>query len=248
MSRLKDLYNIYFKNFSSVILHLINFHIFFFIFLMIIRITLILLGKIELYDWILQYLIIPPIWSIYITRPWTLFTYFLINTNLSYLIFSMLLLYKFGNMLSKFLSPRQSFSIYLSGILVSGIFFICLTFLKGIGSSLHGCLPGVYSVLFACVAFAPNYPLNLFFLGAIKLRYLCIFFILISLSKLSDGRIVNGSIELFGAFWGYIYINLLSKGIDLGKPFIYIYDLINKIFNSKKKSSDIYISYKRKKK
>ncbi len=248
MNKLKNLYKSYFKNFSSIIIHLVSIHIFFFILLIFVKVIFTLLGKNEWINYLYQYLTIPPNWSIYITRPWVIFTYFLINTNLTYLFFNMILLYKFGNMLSQFLSARHSFSIYISGILITGIFFIILSLSNNVGIALVGCLPGIYSIIFACIAFAPNYPINLFFFGTIKLRYLSIFFILLSISKLSDGRIVNGSIELFGALWGFIYIKLLSKGIDLGKPFVYIFNMINKIFNSKKKSGDIYVSYKRKRK
>jgi len=246
LKHLKNAYNRYLQNFSSSVLHLINFHIFFFILFILIKTILILIGRTEWYDFILQNLVIPPAWSIFINRPWVIFTYFLVNTNLSYLFYTMLLLYNFGNILCHFLGVRKLFSLYISSTIASAIFFITLTFLRGIGSSLAGCLAGVYSILFACITFAPNYPLRLFFLGTIKLKYISIFFILFSLSKLTNGRIGSGSVELFGAFWGYLYIKSLSNGVDLGKPFLYLFDLIKNIFKSKKKSSnDIYISYKR---
>ncbi|MCP3659765.1 MAG: rhomboid family intramembrane serine protease [Bacteroidetes bacterium] len=249
MNHLKKLYKSYLKNFSNPIMHLINLHIIFFILLVFIKVLFIIINRFDLYNYLLNNLIISPFWSIFIKQPWVIFTYFLVNTSLSFLLINMLLLYRFGKMLAQFINLKHFFSIYFSSIIFIGIFYTSISFFKITDSALMGCLPVIYSIIFATITFAPNYPVNLFFLATIKLRYLSIFFILISISKLSEGRIGLGCIELFGALWGYIYIKLLSKGIDLGKPFSFIYNVFGKIFSShKNKSGDIYVSYKRKRK
>ena len=248
MNGIKNLYKSYLRNFSNPILHLINLHIFFFILLTFIKVSSFIF-KYDLYNLLMYKLIIPSYWTIFIKQPWSIFTYFLVNNNLSYLLINMLILYRFGKMLYQFMNMKQFFSVYLSSVIFSGIFYVFISFLDLRESALMGCLPAIYSVIFATISFAPNYPVNIFFLATIKLRYLSIIFILLSISKLSEGRILLGLVELFGALWGYFYIKLLSKGIDLGKPFNFIYNIISKIFSSRKKQSgDIYVSYKRKRK
>ncbi len=245
--KISNTYKSYCRNFSNDIIHLINIHILCFLLLFIFKAITTIFGQNSWYSTLVNNLLIPSSFSEYLKKPWTIFTYFLVNEGISTTLFSMLLLYNASNTLGKLLDDRYAYTIYITGIFATGLFFVAMSFFTNFGYPLWGPYATIYCVLFACFVYAPNYPLGILFFGQVKLKYISIIFMLSSLSKLTEGRLSIGLTELFGAFWGFVFVKGLQQGIDIGKPVMNIYKFAKKIF-VKNKYGDIHVSYKRNKK
>ncbi len=246
LDKINNRYRSYCSNFSNNIIHLINIHILCFLLLLTFKAIATIFGQNLWYSTLINNLIIPSSFSEYLKRPWTIFTYFLVNEGISATLFNMILLYNASNILGKLLSDKYAYTVYITGVFATGLFFVALSFFANLRYPLWGPDAAIYCVLFVCFVYAPNYPINMFIVGHVKLKYISIFFMLLSLHKLTEGRLSMGLTEFFGAFWGFVFVRALQQGIDIGKPITGIYKFIKNIF-MKNKYGNIHVSYRRNK-
>lgn len=156
----------------------------------------------------------------FIRKPWTLLTYCFTHYGFFHLLFNMLSLFWFGNLVQEFIGSRKLLNIYLIGGIISGLIYIAVYNLLALSPQLNNISPtvlgasaAVYAVMFAAVALLPEYEFYLFGIILIKIKYLAWAFLLISFIVPS-----SGISHLGGAIAGYLYIYLLRRGTDLGSP------------------------------
>jgi hypothetical protein len=98
-----------------------------------------------------------------------------------------------------------------------------------------GASASVMAVVIAIAAYVPDYTVQLFLLGRIKIKYLALgIFVLTSImdfSVNSGGKLAH----IGGALFGYLYILNLRRGRDIGKGFNSIIDFFATIFKPRKK-------------
>ena len=98
-----------------------------------------------------------------------------------------------------------------------------------------GASASVMAIVIAIAAYVPDYTVQLFLLGRIKIKYMALaIFVLTSImdfSVNSGGKLAH----IGGAFFGYIYTINLRHGYDLGKGFNKIIDFFVMIFKPRKK-------------
>jgi membrane associated rhomboid family serine protease len=174
-------------------------------------------------------------------RPWTLITYMFTHKDIWHILFNMLWLYSFGRIFLEYLDQRKLVAVYLLGG-ISGAFVYILSFnvfpaFKGVvGDSMAiGASASVMAVVIAIAAYVPDYTIQLFIFGRIKIKYLALgIFVLTSImdfSVNSGGKLAH----IGGAFFGYFYILNLKRGRDMGKGFNKIIDFFVTIFKPRKK-------------
>ncbi len=251
LESIKQFYERHLRGFSSSILQLIKVHVIFFVSILIIKSLLIVFGYRNYAELIYDYLILPANWNKFSLRPWTIFTYFFVQQSLSSLLFGMLFMYNFGKIIIQFLGEKKFFTIYMTGNLFGGLMILLIynftPSFKGTHGVLLGSMPGIYAVLVGASSFAPNFPVILFLFGSVRLKYIALFFMLFSLLELSNGSTSLGIANLCGSFWGYIYVILLGKGIDLGKPFESFFSILGSTFGFKKKDANgMKVTYRKK--
>lgn len=162
----------------------------------------------------------------FIRKPWTLITYCFTHYGFLHLLFNMLTLFWFGNLVQEFIGSRKLLNIYIIGGLASGLIYIAIynlialsalpggiVTLNNINPNILGASAAVYAVMFAAVALLPEYEFYLFGIVLIKIKYIAWFFLILSFVVPS-----SGVSHLGGALAGYSYITLLRRGIDLGSP------------------------------
>ncbi len=177
----------------------------------------------------------------FIRKPWTLLTYCFTHYGFLHLLFNMLTLFWFGTLVQEFIGSRKLLNIYIIGGLASGLLYIAIynllalsaqpggiVTLNNINPNILGASAAVYAVMFAAVALMPEYEFYLFGIILIKIKYLALFFLLLSFIIPS-----SGVSHLGGAVAGYSYIYLLRKGIDLGSPIEAISDWWNNFWVAK---------------
>ncbi|TAE46294.1 MAG: rhomboid family intramembrane serine protease, partial [Cytophagales bacterium] len=81
--------------------------------------TIAFLGKFEgAYLQFERWLLLPANLVDFIYQPWTLITYFFIHKDLFHILFNMLALYWFGQIIEEFLGSRRVISLYVLGGIV----------------------------------------------------------------------------------------------------------------------------------
>ncbi len=154
-------------------------------------------------------------------KPWTVLTYMFLQEQFWHLFFNMLMLYYGGRIFLQYFSQKQLLITYIFGGLVGALFFI-LAFnafpvfenMKGHAVAL-GSSASVLSILVAAATYQPEYKLNLFLLGEVKMKWVAIVFVIIDFLSISKGNSGGHIAHLGGALWGFIYAYMLRKDFDI---------------------------------
>jgi len=158
-------------------------------------------------------------------KPWTLLTYMFLHEDFFHLFFNMISLYFGGRIFLEFLDEKKLRSTYIAGGLAGGLFFILsYNFFPVFGSVvsqavLLGASASIVAVLVAVAVYVPEYKVNLFLLGIIKLKYIAISLVVLFTLSITKDNPGGHLAHLGGAFWGFIYAMRLKKGKDIFKNF-----------------------------
>jgi len=199
------------------------------------------------YDWVekivLYYLSLPSEPTEFITKPWTLVTYFFTHEGFLHILFNMLNLYWFGMLVNEYLGNKRLLSLYVLGGIAGGLLYIAIYnifpgFLnKSENSQLIGASASVLAIVVAAATLLPNYTFNLLIFGPIRIKYIAAAIVLLSwyFARASSDNAGGNIAHLGGALIGWVFIKQLQRGTDLGRPLHAIFDFFGKLFSSKPK-------------
>ncbi len=150
-------------------------------------------------------------------RPWTPITSMFVHQGFFHFFFNMLMLYFSGLIFKSLLRNRNLWITYLAGGLAGALVFVAaynifpvfapvLPISFAIGAS-----AAVMAVLFASVAYAPDYSIRLFLFGNIQLKFMALAFVLIDLLSISTQNPGGHIAHLGGALFGLTYGFLLRR-------------------------------------
>lgn len=158
-------------------------------------------------------------------KPWTVFTYMFLQEEFWHLFFNMLMLYYGGLIFLQYLSQKQLLWTYIIGGLVGALFFIAaFNFFpvfennKNIAMAL-GSSASVLSILVAAATYYPEYRINLFLLGTVKMKWIAIVFVIIDFISITKGNAGGHIAHLGGALWGFIYAYMLRNNFNIYEIF-----------------------------
>lgn len=156
-------------------------------------------------------------------RFWTLGTYMFIHSGFWHLFFNMVMLYFGGVVFLQYLSEKNLLYTYLLGGLTGAVFFVAAynTFpvFNGETATVVGASASVMAIIVAAAAYMPDYNVNLFLFGRIRLKYLALIFVAIDLLSITRGNAGGHIAHLGGAAYGLVYGLILSRGLEFGKFF-----------------------------
>lgn len=204
---------------------------------------------------------IPPTFSEFFTRPWTVFTYMFAHslTDIFHILFNMLVFYSFGRLFVEYLGSDKLIACYILGGLAGGIAYLLVyNFVPYFGDRLIdtstvevspyffpgmvGASAAVYAVVVAAATLLPNYTFFLMFLGPVRIKYIAAFCIVVSFLG-SIGANAGGNIaHLGGALIGFVYLKQLQAGINWGSWITATLDWFQDLFKSKPKVKVTYRS------
>jgi len=163
-----------------------------------------------------------------------------------HILFNMLWLYWFGRIFLEYLDQKKLVAVYLLGGICGALVYVLSfnifpAFTDQVETSVAlGASASVMAVVMAIAAYVPNYTVNLFMLGRIRIIYVALtIFVLTSVmdfSVNSGGKLAH----IGGAIFGYIYILRMKKGRDTGKAINKLLDSITTIFRPRKKMKVTY--------
>jgi membrane associated rhomboid family serine protease len=226
---------------GSNLTRLIYINIAVFILITLVAVIGFLLNNPVISDYALNLFAVPSSLKILLIRPWTLITYMFLHKDIWHILFNMLWLYSFGRIFLEYLDQRKLVAVYLLGGISGAIVYI-LSFnvfpaFSGIvaESVAIGASASVMAIVIAISAYVPDYTVQLFLFGRIKIKYLAlaifVFTSVMDFSVNSGGKLAH----IGGAFFGYFYTLNLRQGKDMGKGFNKIIDFFATIFKPRKK-------------
>ncbi len=182
-------------------------------------------GTESLFNAVYNQFSIPPTLQEFIFRPWTIITYAFAHSlrGIFHILFNMLIFYWFSKLILEFLGNNKVISLYILGALAGGVSYLIvyntIPFYQdtvGSVSGMVGASAAVYAVVVGAATFMPNYTFFLLFIGPVRIKYIALFYIVISVLGSVGGNAGGNIAHLGGAAIGYIYITQLRKGNDLG--------------------------------
>ena len=189
---------------------------------------------------------LPALLSKFIYRPWTILVYSFTHKGLFHILFNMLFLYWFGSVIVEYLGQRRLLSLYVLGALAGGLTYMLLYNLVPAGFirdvlpviELLGASASVYAVVVGAATLVPDNAFHLLLIGPVKLKYIALFYVVVSFISLTGVNPGGNMAHLGGALMGYIFIVQLHRYRDLGK---WIHDILD-LF---RKKSKVKITYKK---
>jgi membrane associated rhomboid family serine protease len=172
-------------------------------------------------EWVVMKLSLPADLSTLLRQPWTFLTYMFLHTGLLHILFNMMILFWTGRLFTEYLGNAKLWATYVAGALVGALAYVIsfnlLPAFDGTVSSsyLLGASAGVIAVLVAVATLLPDYVVHLLIFGAVRLKYVAIFSIVLYFISIPLGNAGGHIAHLGGALFGYLMIVQLRKGRDL---------------------------------
>ncbi|MCX6322463.1 MAG: rhomboid family intramembrane serine protease [Bacteroidia bacterium] len=191
---------------------------------------------------------VPSSFKILLVRPWTIITYMFVHKDIWHILFNILWLYWFGRIFLEYLDQRKLVAVYLLGGISGAIVYILSfnvfpAFTGVVAESVAiGASASVMAVVIAIAAYVPDYTVQLFLFGRIKIKYMAL--AIFVLTSIMDFSINSGGklAHIGGAFFGYFYTINLRQGRDIGKGFNRVIDFFVTLFKPRKK---LKVTYKK---
>ena len=157
----------------------------------------------------------------------------------------MLFLYWFGKIIQDNIGNNAVISLYVLGGIIGGLSYMALFniipyYENRISESLMlGASAGVFSIVAGSATLLPNYTFYLLFLGPVRIKYIALFYILLSFLDVTGSNAGGEIAHLGGALIGYLFIRQLQNGINMGEGIINIINLFNRKENKKERKETI---------
>lgn len=156
-------------------------------------------------------------------HPWTLLTYAFTHEGFFHILFNMLNLYWFGQLIREYLGDRRLVSLYVLGALAGAFIFLLSynlvpAFQPAVGTPMVGASAAVTAIIVAGATLLPDYTFMLILIGPVKIKWIAAVVVLISLAGVNGGNPGGEIAHLGGALLGFVFIRQLQAGRDLGRP------------------------------
>ncbi len=184
---------------------------------------------------------VPASFKSLLLKPWTLITYMFTHKDIWHILFNMLWLYWFGKIFLDFLDKKKLVAVYILGGLCGAVFYIISfnifpVFKEVVSESVAiGASASVMAVVIAVAAYVPDYQINLFIIGRVRIKYMALAILI--LTSFMDFSVNSGGklAHIGGAFFGYMYTINLRKGKDIGRGIDKILDYFATLFKPRQK-------------
>ncbi len=186
--------------------------------------------------------LLPASFQSLIFRPWTMISYMFIHEGFIHLLFNMLWLHWIGQLFITYLGNKRVWRVYIGGGFIGALLFVLSynTFpylIPSASTSLAaGSSAGVLAIAVASATLLPNYEIELFFVGWVRLKLIVFFVVLFDLVSIPYSNTGGHLAHLGGAIFGLIYVKLFYN--------LNLFDLILK--KLRKPKSNLKIHYKSK--
>lgn len=155
--------------------------------------------------------------SVFITNPWTLFTYAFFHDGFGHIFFNMIILNFSSTLFLTFFTQKQLLGLYVLSSIFAGLAFVLGYNFLNFSSSIVGASAAIMAILVATTTYSPLMNVRLLLVGNVRLWHITLVIIVVDLMQIRIENTGGHIAHLAGAFFGYIFIVLLRNGTDLSK-------------------------------
>lgn len=158
-------------------------------------------------------------------KPWTVISYMFLHERFWHLFWNMVMLYFSGRIFFDLLGARRFVNTYFVGGLAGLALFILFynifpAFEAQRGAPIMGASASVLAILVAVATYTPNYTIFLPIIGAVRLKWIALLFVVLDFISIRTGVNAGGHIaHLGGALWGFLWARQLGRGRDISAWF-----------------------------
>jgi membrane associated rhomboid family serine protease len=247
---IKDDFKNSFNRPNSAHTQLIIINVVVFLVLAVLNVFSSLFGFSKVFDFVYDQFSIPPVFSDFLTRPWTIITYAFAHSlqDIFHILFNMLVFFWFARLIVEYLGSDKVISLYVLGALAGGVAYLMVYnlvpfYIEQSGfPGMVGASAAVYAVVVAAATLLPNYTFHLLFIGPVKIKYIAAFYIVLSFLGSVGGNAGGNIAHLGGALMGYLFIVQIQRGNNIGAWVISTMNFFKSFFV---RSSKIKVSYKK---
>ena len=198
-----------------------------------IQVIMTISGLSSFFNIFINKLMLPASFNIFIFQPWSIITYFFLHLNFMHILWNMLFLYWFGKIIQDNIGNNALISLYVLGGIIGGLLFMAIYniipyYVERVPESLMlGASAGVFSIVVGSATLLPNYSFYLLLIGPVRIKYIALFYVLLSFFDVAGSNAGGEIAHIGGAIIGYIYIKKLQNGIDIGQGLINFINLFN---------------------
>ena len=198
-----------------------------------IQVIMTISGLSSFFNIFINKLMLPASFNIFIFQPWSIITYFFLHLNFMHILWNMLFLYWFGKIIQDNIGNNALISLYVLGGIIGGLLFMAIyNIIPYYGervpeSLMLGASAGVFSIVVGSATLLPNYSFYLLLIGPVRIKYIALFYVLLSFFDVAGSNAGGEIAHMGGAIIGYIYIKKLQNGIDIGQGLINFINLFN---------------------
>ena len=222
------------------LIKIILINIIIFVSISILEVFITLSGGGSLFRVVINKLMLPASFTTFILQPWSLISYFFLHLSFGHILWNMLFLYWFGKIIHDNIGNNAVISLYILGGIIGGLSYMALfNIIPFYGdrvseSLMLGASAGVFSIVAGSATLLPNYTFYLLFLGPVRIKYIALFYILLSFFDVTGSNAGGEIAHIGGALIGYLFIKQLQNGVNMGDGVIKIINLFNRKNSSKK--------------
>ncbi len=173
---------------------------------------------------LMQALAIPASIPMLYLRPWTVITYMFLHFDFWHILFNMFWLYGFGRIFLEFLPSKQLVLIYFLGGISGGLVYVLafntfpvFTPIVPVSFAL-GASASVMAIVTSVAVFVPNYTIQLFLFGKLKIIYLAVVLFVFDFFMIPSGNAGGHIAHIGGALFGAIYILMYRYSRTIRQP------------------------------
>tara|TARA_B100001063_G_scaffold226910_1_gene236887 strand:- start:2897 stop:3763 length:867 start_codon:yes stop_codon:yes gene_type:complete len=241
---IEDIRNAWKKKDNGLI-KIIIINIIVFVSISFIQVILTISGLSSFFTLLINKLMLPASLGTFILQPWSIISYFFLHMNFMHILWNMLFLYWFGKIINDNIGNNALISLYVLGGVIGGLFYMAIYnivpyYSERVSDSLMlGASAGVFSVVVGSATLIPNYSFYLLLIGPVRIKYIALFYVLLSFFDVAGSNAGGEIAHLGGAFIGYIFIRQLQNGVNIGEGVINIINLFSDRKRRKKSTNDV---------
>ena len=172
---------------------------------------------------IAHWLELPSDLGVLLRHPWTVLTYAFVHRDFWHILWNMLNLYWFGQLVREYLGDRRLVSLYvLGGLAGAAVFLLSYNLIPklvdGPGALVVGASGAVTAIIVAAATLLPDYTFSLILIGPVKIKWVAAVVVILSLAGVNGGNAGGEIAHLGGALLGFVFVKQLQAGRDLGRP------------------------------
>jgi len=225
-----------FRQPNNTLKQLILINVIVFVVLIVLRTILFISENSGLYNVLMRYLALNSEPTYFFTHPWTLLTYFFTHEGFLHILFNMLNLYWFGQLVREYLGDKKLLSLYILGGIAGGVLYmLSYNFIpyfadRAAASLMIGASASVLAIVVGAATLLPNFSFNLILIGPVKIKYIAAFLVLLSISGAVGDNAGGNLAHLGGALVGWIFVKQLQRGNDIGRPVHAVTGFFSRLF------------------